>query len=163
MTRKMWAFAAAAAVLAGLAWVPVHAFDPQPDPPAYGLISVRVREVLQTHVVCSEHGAGLVGPRACAGQIMLHDREGNVVAEQAYRLRPGQTATLNYQLPEGGIALGDGSVRVGLIPCIIPNPLGGRTIPSVELVDAETGRTLVYAAPVTPRLSFIHALVTELR
>lgn len=163
MSRRVIACVVGVAVLAGLAWVPVQAFDPQPDPPAFGLISIRAREVLQTHVVCAEHGAGLVGPRVCAGEFMLHDREGNVVAQQAYRLRPGQTATFDYRLPEGGIAFGDGSVRVGLIPCIIPNPLGGRTIPSVELVDAETGRTLVYAAPVAPRLSFLHALVRDLR
>jgi hypothetical protein len=147
--------------LAALSWVTVQAFDPQPDPPTFGLISARAGEVLQLHVVCSEHGAGLVGPRACAGDLMLHDRAGNVVAQQAYRLRPGQAATLSYELARGDGAFGDGSVRVGLIPCIIPNPLGGRSLPTVELVDSESGRTLVFANPMAPRLTFIQALVPD--
>ncbi|MGE0816533.1 MAG: hypothetical protein AB7O28_20750 [Vicinamibacterales bacterium] len=157
MTRRAVVMVCAGLALAGAAWVPVLAFDPQPDPPAFGVISVRFGETLQFNVACAEHGAGLVGPRACGGTIMFHDTAGNVLAQQDYRLRPGQALTANYRLPDGDIAAGDGSVRVGIIPCVIPNPLGGRTLPTAELVD-DTGRTILYAAPIAPRLSFIYAL-----
>lgn len=163
MTRRTLALVFGGVILAGAISAPMLAFDPQPDPPAFGLVSVRFGEVLQLHVVCSEHGAGLVGPRACAGALMMHAGDGSVVVERSYRLRPGETLTLDYRLPDGDIRFGDGSVRVGIIPCVIPNPLGGRVIPTVELADVESGRTLQYITPVAPRLSLIHALVPDLR
>ena len=76
--------------------------------------------------------------------VMFHDALGNVLDRQTYRLRPGVAATFNYRLPDGDILGADGSVRVGIIPCVIPNPLGGRALPTAELVDSESGRTLVY-------------------
>jgi hypothetical protein len=158
MNRRIVAVACCAAAVAGVLWVPTLAFDPQPEPPAFGVISIRVREVLQLHAVCSPMGAGLVGPRACAGTMMVTDRSGTVLAKQDYRLRPGQAATLHYLADAADAAFGDGSVRVGIVPCFVPNPLSGRTIPTAELVD-ETGRTVVHVNPAAPRLSFIDALV----
>jgi hypothetical protein len=151
MMKRVLAVAATIAIGApALWWHTVQAFDPQPDPPAFGMVSVRSGEAIQLHAVCSEHGIGRVAPKACAAQLMLHDEAGNVVAKQDVRLKPGQGATLEYSLP-----IGAGLERVGIIPCIVPNPLGGRVLPTAELVDSETDRTLLLINPLTPRLSFL--------
>ncbi len=150
MTKRSLAIAAATAIgLAGLWWYPALAFDPQPDPPAFGMISVRPGETIQLHAVCSEHGAAGIAPRACAGQFMIHDAAGEILAKQDVRLRVGEAATLEYT-PDPTRAAG----RVGIVPCLSPNPLSGRMLPTAQLLD-ETGATLLFINPVTPRLSFI--------
>lgn len=158
MTRRMAGFVAAGVATVAMLGVGASAFDPQPEPPAYGVISIRVNQLLQVHAACSPQGAGLVGPRACAGTLMLMDASGRAVARHDYRLRPGQAATLTYRPDRSDPAFGDGSVRVGIVPCVVPSPLSGRAVPTVELVDGDTGHTLLHVNPAAPRLSLIDAV-----
>jgi hypothetical protein len=151
MTKRVLAVTAVALAIGGasLWWNPALAFDPQPDPPAFGVISARPGETIQLHAVCSEHGAAGIAPRACAAQMMIHDTTGEIVAKQDIRLRVGEAATLEYTVDPsraGG--------RVGIVPCIIPTPLSGRLLPTAQLLS-ETGETILALNPVAPRLSFI--------
>jgi hypothetical protein len=106
---------------------------------------------------------------------MLHDAAGNVLVSQIVRLRPGQTTFLDYRvtmnLPTGDANQGDGTVgsrttpleRLGIVPCILPDPERGRMLPTVEVFDSTTGQTAFVVGPVTPRLSFVKSLVAEPR
>ena len=151
MTKRFLAVTAAVLAIGGatLWWNPALAFDPQPDPPAFGVLSVRPGETIQLHAACSEHGAAGIAPRACAAQFMIHDTTGEVLAKQDVKLRVGEAATLEYTVDPGRTG-----GRVGIIPCIIPTPLSGRLLPTAQLLD-EDGRTVLAVNPVTPRLSFI--------
>ena len=150
MTKRFLGVGAAVAIgAAGLWWNPALAFDPQPDPPAFGMVSVRPGETIQLHAVCSEHGAAGIPPRACAGQFMIHDAAGDILAKQDVRLRAGETATLEYT-PDPSRTGG----RVGIVPCVNPNPVSGRLLPTAQLLD-EAGATLLFINPITPRLSFV--------
>lgn len=158
MTRRIAAVLAVGVAGVWVSSTAIRAFDPQPEPPAYGVISIRVNEVLQVHAACSPQRAGLVGPRACGGTLMVMDASGQALARQDYRLRPGQAATLTYRPDRSDPAFGDGSVRVGIVPCVLPSPLSGRAVPTVELVNGDTGDTVLHVNPAAPRLSLIDAV-----
>ena len=149
MTKRSLAVAAAITIgAAGLWWTTTLAFDPQPDPPAFRVISVRPGEMIQVHAFCASHPAAGIAPRACAGQLMIHTSDGEMVAAQDVRLKPGKAATLEYT---NRSTTGE---RVGITPCINPNPLSGKLVPTAQLI-AETGETVLVLNPVAPRLPFI--------
>ena len=47
---------AAGALVVGAAWTTLVAFDPQPDPPAFGVISITPDQTIRLNAVCSAHG-----------------------------------------------------------------------------------------------------------
>jgi hypothetical protein len=134
-------------------WSRVSAFDPQPDPPSFGLVSITPDQKIRLNVVCSEHGVGALPPGPCRGALMFHDAAGEVLVEDTVQLGPGQTASLEYEI---GVRTG-ALERVGIVPCVIPGPDSGRLLPTTEVADRETGRTALFITPITPRLSFVDA------
>jgi hypothetical protein len=129
------------------------AFDPQPDPPSFGVVSINPDQTIRLNVVCSEHGVDRLPPGPCKADLMFHGSEGEVLAQSSIRLMPGETASLDYEIDVRLAALD----RVGIVPCIIPSQDSGRLLPTAEVFDRETGRTTLFVTPVTPRLSLIDA------
>ena len=150
---------AAGALIVGAGWTTLWAFDPQPDPPAFGVVSITPDQTIRLNAVCSEHGARGVPAGPCRAELMLHDAAGTVLVSQIVRLRPGQTTFLDYTVGIRTTPL----ERVGIVPCILPDPERGRMLPTVEVFDNATGQTAFLVNPVTPRLSFIKSLVAEPR
>lgn len=123
------------------------AFNPQPEPPAFGLVNLVAGQDLRINIVCSEHGARRVPPGPCTGELMFHDADGNTLSSQQVRLSPGQSTS---------VALGRLSERNpgGIDPCWIPGPDNtGFAIPSAEVFSIDTGQTQLYLNPVVSRLS----------
>ena len=50
------------------------AFNPQPDPPAFGIVSINPDQTIRLNVVCWEHDVDGVPPGPCHGEMMIHDR-----------------------------------------------------------------------------------------
>ena len=148
--RKNALLAVAAALVAGGAWTTLVAFDPQPDPPAFGVISITPDQTIRLNAVCSAHGVKGEPAAPCLVELMFHDAAGNVLVSQAVRLRPGQAASLDYSTVRTA-----GFDRVGIVPCIQPDPARGRVLPTAEVFDSVTGQTAFVVNPVTPRLSFV--------
>ena len=124
------------------------AFNPQPDPPGFGLVTLVPGQDLRINVVCSEHGAGRLPPGPCAGELMFHDAEGNTLNGQRVVLLPGQATSLELNLGR------EGGSPIGINPCWIPGPDNtGFAIPSAEVFNTETGHTMLYLNPVVARLS----------
>lgn len=157
MFRKNALLAVAAALVAAGAWTTLVAFDPQPDPPAFGLISITPDQTIRLNAVCSAHGVRGVPAAPCRAELMFHDAAGNVLISQVVRLKPGQAAFLDYSLVSRTTPL----ERVGIIPCVLPDPARGRLLPTAEVFDSVTGQTAFVANPVTPRLSFIAGQLTD--
>jgi hypothetical protein len=123
------------------------AFNPQPDPPGFGLVTLVPGQDLRINVVCSEHGAGRLPPGPCVGVLMFHDADGNTLSEQRVVLRPGQATSFELNLGR------DGGSPIGINPCWIPGPDNtGFAIPSAEVFNTETGHTMLYLNPVVARL-----------
>lgn len=117
------------------------------DPPGFGIVTLVPGEAIKLNVVCFAHSIGELPPGPCRGQLMFHDRAGNLLSERRYDLQPGESAFL---------ALAPGlsdfvTPRLGINPCVIPAP-GGRAVPSVEVIDRRTRHVVRYANPVAARM-----------
>ncbi len=108
------------------------AFDPQPDPPVFGMTTLRGDQVMRMNVTCFNHDVVGYPPNPCVGTVMFHDAAGNVIQRGVYDLLPGQTRSFNVVPPTSRLGL------VGIVPCVIPEP-GGRAVPSVEVTDGAGG------------------------
>lgn len=140
--------AVAGVAVVGLFSAGVRAFNPQPDPPGFGLVTLVSGQGIRVNVVCSEHGVRQTPPDPCRGDLMIHNMAGDVLATQRVFLRPGQATSLAFDIPRevGG--------PVGIDPCWVPNALNqGHAIPSAEVFDTESGRTQLFLNPAVARLS----------
>jgi hypothetical protein len=157
MHHKVWiGIAVAAVAVAGLSPAAVRAFNPQPDPPGFGLVTLVAGQAIRVNVVCSEHGVRNHPPDPCHGDLMIHDMAGNVLATERVALRPGQAASLAFEIPR------DIAGPVGIDPCWAPNALNqGHAIPSAEVFDPETGRTSLFLNPAVARLSQLAVSMSE--
>ncbi len=127
------------------------AFNPQPDPPAFGIVSINPDQTIRLNVVCWEHDVNGVPPGPCHGDLMFHDMAGNIVAIQTVKLGPGQAAYLDYTPVRGANPLNPAA----LDPCWIPDPTSGRALPTAEVYDTQSGRVALHVNPLTPRVSII--------
>jgi hypothetical protein len=124
------------------------AFNPVPEPPGFGLVTLVPGQAIRVNVVCSEHAAGRLQPAPCAGELMIHDAAGNKLASQNVRLMPGEATSLPLAV------FREAGDSVGIDPCWIPSPENqGLPIPSAEVFDTATGRTTLFMTPVVARLS----------
>ena len=142
--------AAGAVVLGAMSGTAV-AFNPQPEPPGFGIVSINPDQTIRFNVVCWEHDVNGAPPVVCQGELMLHDMAGNIVARRPVRLAPGQAAFLDFTFgPESS----PGNL-VGINPCWIPGPNSGRSLPTAEVFDSRSGRIALHVNPLTPRISLI--------
>jgi len=143
--------AACAVVVGGALGGPAVAFNPQPDPPAFGIVSINPDQTIRLNIVCWEHDVGGVPPGPCSGEMMFHDMAGNIVARQFVKLGPGGATLLDFSLgPRTSPAR-----LVGIDPCWIPDPTSGRALPTVEVFDTQSGRVARHVNPLTPRISIV--------
>ena len=103
-------------------------FDPQPDPPGFGAVTLRGDQGLRMNVFCFGHAVNGSDPEPCQGSVMFHDAAGDVLRRATYDLDPGEASS--FELPPRPLR---GGVLVGIIPCFIPEP-GGRAVPNVEVL-----------------------------
>ena len=139
-------------VLLGATMGSANAFNPQPDPPGFGIVSINLDQTIRLYVVCWEHVVDGVPPGPCHGDLMFHDMAGNIVAMQAVKLGPGQAAFLDFT-PVRGTSAGN---LVGINPCWIPDPTSSRALPTADVFDTASGMVALHVNPQTPRVSLIY-------
>jgi hypothetical protein len=149
--KTLAAGSAIVAALFGAASGTATAFNPQPDPPGFGIVSINPDQTIRLNVVCWGHPVDGVPPGPCHGDLMFHDLNGNVLVMQTVKLGPGQSAFLEFSPPRSAVA----SVLVSIDPCWIPDPTSGRALPSAEVYDTQSGRVMLHVNPMTPRISII--------
>jgi hypothetical protein len=135
-------------LLAGLlllAWpaLRVKAFNPQPDPPAFGLIGVDPFETARLNAVCADGPLpGEVAPGPCDIVLVFRDISGRALKQMTATLLPGQGTSLDLRGAEvlSPTAVGDfAGRRVDVHPWI--RPAGrGFIFATVEVFDNLTGR-----------------------
>ena len=143
--RIMLAVLAGAAVGLFRPGLSVKAFNPQPDPPAFGLIGIDPYETARLNAVCAVTPLpGGVNPGPCDVTLAFLDSNGRLVKQATYALRPGQSASLDLT----GAA--SSAVRTQVQPFV---PVGGSgfVLVSVDVFDSNTGRTSALLNPTEPK------------
>ena len=127
------------------------AFNPQPDPPGFGIVSINPNQTIRLNIICWQHPVNGLPPDPCSGELLFHDLAGNTVARQLVRLAPGGGTFLDFSLGPRTSPVN----LVGIDPCWIPEPTSGRALPTVEVFETRTGKIERHVNPLTPRISFI--------
>ena len=140
-THVKTTLAVATGAIAVAGWLSVNgfAFNPQPDPPGFGMVTLVASQGIRLNAYCSAHGAGHLPPGPCKATLMFHDMSGRALVVHDISIRPGQSVSVPFALSRED--MGD---PVGLVPCIMPAADSrGMLIPSVEVFSLETGRTML--------------------
>lgn len=138
----------AAVVGAAVLWKAskVTAFNPQPDPPGFGLVAFDPNQTMRFNVSCPNVNVGGAPPGPCRGTLNFFDTRGGSLKQADYSLNPGESFSLDLTAKEVGF---EGN-RAEIQPSI--SPAAGRAVPSVEVFNANTGKTDIFVHPAAARL-----------
>jgi hypothetical protein len=131
----------------GLLWpgMTVKAFNPQPDPPAFGMIGVDPYETARLNAVCATGPLpGGVSPGPCDVTLAFLDINGRSMNQVTRTLRPGQGTSLDL------IGAGSSALRTQVQP-FVPAAGSGFVLVTVEKFDSNTGRTTALLNPTQPK------------
>jgi hypothetical protein len=147
MTRTLGVAAAAAAVML---WphLGVRAFNPQPDPPAFGLMGLDPFAVARLNAVCANTPLpGGVNPGPCDVTLAFDDSSGRLLKQMRISLEPGHGASFDLTARE---AMTTSARRVEVQPSIFPSGRGFVLV-TAEIYDEFTGRTMALLNPTEPK------------
>jgi hypothetical protein len=126
------------AALIGLGWSEqALALDPQPDPPAFGLVAIIPGQVARLNAVCSKDE---VAPGPCRAQLLFRDATGRTIRQLLVTLQPGQATWLDLPATRTG--------RLSVQPVALSDVGSGLVIPTIEVFDRASGRTELFVTPV---------------
>jgi len=144
----------AVAVIACLFFVArIRAFNPQPDPPGFGTISIVPGETMRLYSYCVALPINGFPPDPCSVQLTFHSVTGAVISTVTGNLQPGATGHLDLLSTQ--IKFGTGVNHLGIHPEVAIE--SGHVIPSVETFDTASGASHMNAVAAVPRLSLIVA------
>jgi hypothetical protein len=126
----------------------ISGFNPQPDPPGFGMITLVLGQGARLATSCFEHPVSGIPPGPCSGEMMFHNAAGDVLKSSRYSLKPGETAFLDL-LPA---VQTDARGFVLIEPCMLPDP-GGRAVPNVHVLNLATGDIVRTINPAVARMS----------
>jgi hypothetical protein len=101
---------------------------------AYGIGGITAGQVARVHAVA----VGVEGIEPV--ELLVYDSDGNLLARSLERLVPGHAATLQVTYQERA---GNRMEFYPVIRMVNGRPRRGYIIPSVEVVDSATGRTIL--------------------
>jgi hypothetical protein len=142
--------AALAGTAVGLLWpgLVVKAFNPQPDPPAFGMIGVDPYETVRLNAVCAIGPLpGGVSPGPCDVTLAFLDINGRPINQVTRSLRSGQGTSLDL------ISASSVALRTQVQP-FVPATGSGFVLVTVEKFDSSTGRTTALLNPTQPKSIF---------
>jgi len=111
----------------------VKAFNPQPDPPAFGLVGISFFDTLQLNSYCA---ASEVNPGPCSVRLQFSDANGHTLSSLAATLQTGQSASLSLR----GADSMRGAGRMHVLPMVQIGGPGG-VVSTLEFIEEAGGRT----------------------
>lgn len=147
-------------LLGSLAAAPLFAWNPQPDPPGYGMIGIVPGETLRLNVSNVPLASPGVPPDPCRVELTFVDDAGTPLLPAVQRtLAPGESAHLDLNgddlFPPSNVEILR-RAEVRPVIRILLNSTGIAAIPpgpcvsTIEILDNATGRTLLSSGPQHP-------------
>src|ERR1051325_8616132 len=102
---------------------------------AFGVAGITSGQTARFHAVSVGVGEGE------HVELMFFDRQGNLLAQSTERLMPGRSASLDFTPPNADVALGRVEVYA-VMRFVNGSPKRGYVIPTVEVMDNATGKTI---------------------
>ena len=154
LTRARTMAIGGAAVLLGLGVLSraAGAFNPQPDPPGFGMVGIAEGQTARLNVVNLGNADPLHPPDPCRVELQFFDADGNAIAGSRARVRPGQAVSLDYVASFVPADIATGAVvaaRAEIRPAVNTDTglLPPQCRATVEIFDNSTGRTGVFIPP----------------
>ncbi len=167
--KKILLFALTSGLIAA---TPAHAFNPQPDPPGdFGFVGISTNETLRLNVSNISGATRTAPPDPCRVEVTFVDAAGTELLPAVQTtLTPGQSTSvdLNGAALLGSVTNTDSftadsisiPLRTEVRPMIriIPNATTrlppGPCVSTIELIDNQTGKTLLTSGPQNPGTNF---------
>jgi len=143
--------AGACAVIAIGASAVLRAFNPQPDPPGFGMVGIAAGQTARLNIVNLGNGPSDIPP-PCRASLQFFDDQGNLLVDRRVRVEAGNAAFLDLA-PSFPPTNGVGDVLVPLraeIRAAIDTPDGELPPPckaTLEIFDNASGRTSILYPP----------------
>ncbi len=142
---------AGAAVGVGVAHL--KAFNPQPDPPRFGMVGIAEGQTARLNLVnLYPPGPPIFPPDPCRAELQFIDADGNVVASRLVRLAAGHAAFLDFTptfVPVNTIGDAVAPLRAEIRANVNLGVAGlppGPCRATLEIFDNVTARTTVFVA-----------------
>jgi hypothetical protein len=126
-------------------------FNPQPDPPGFGIVGLMVSETMRTHAFCEDHTIAGVPPGPCSVLLEFRNGSNTVLKTTTLSLQPGHYGKLD--LLGTDLKWNSGQVRQEIHPNVEFET--GHVILTVQMFDTATGQTHAYVNAAVPRLSLM--------
>jgi hypothetical protein len=127
------------------------AFNPQPDPPGFGMVGIADGETARLNLVNLGIPTTTELPPPCRAHLKFFDGDGNLLASRLVDLKPGEAAFLDF-VPSFGPPV-DGTAAAPLRAEIrgavrpVDNLFAPPCKATVEIFDNASGRTSILYAP----------------
>lgn len=126
-------------------WAQAADFNPQPDPPGFGMLGLTNGQTARLNVVLDREPGQTVPPDPYRVTLYFLNGDGTILAQQAFSLVIGQAASLDYAAPTLRAGM-----RLRVRPLVIAEPDSNGVIPCVrpvtEIINNDTQRSsIVYA------------------
>jgi len=154
-TRRIVLSIAVAAAVAGIAIgvsvAQLRAFNPQPDPPGFGMVGIAAGQTARLNIVNLGNGPAAIPP-PCRATLQFFDDQGNALAERRVRVEAGNATFLDLAPtfpPVNGVSDVVSPLRAQ-IRAAIDTPDGELAPPckaTLELFDNASGRTSILYPP----------------
>ena len=153
-SRRMALGFIVAGVCAGVgigASVVLRAFNPQPDPPGFGMVGIAAGQTARLNIVNLGNGPSAIPP-PCRATLQFLDDQGNLLANQHVRVEAGNAVFLDLaaSFPSTNGVGDDLAPPRAEIRAAIETPDGELPPPckaTLEIFDNASGRTSVFYPP----------------
>lgn len=126
-------------------------FNPQPDPPGFGIFGIVQGETARIHVLCNDHSIGGHPPDPCSVQLQFKNSANAILKSATLSLQPGQYGRLD--LPSTDLKWNPGQLRWEVRPNVEFE--SGHVLVTAQSFDTATGFGHLFINAAVPRLSLL--------
>ena len=126
-------------------------FNPQPDPPGFGIVGLVQSETARINVLCNDHSIAGIPPDPCSIQLQFKNSSNVLIKSSSLTLQPGHYGKLD--LLSTDLKWGTGQTRWEVRPNVEFE--SGNVLVTAQTFDATTGYGHLFVNAAVPRISLL--------